>query len=100
VECDRQVAPYTNRQNLSVEWDLNGSLKDRSDRNQGGLYEEFFYDYVANGNMTRRSRGGTVSGYSCNLPNSITQDTCSSQFSDTPNRACWRQEANYGGTGR
>ncbi|MGE0467383.1 MAG: RHS repeat domain-containing protein [Steroidobacteraceae bacterium] len=37
-------APYTNRQNLSFEWDLNGNLKKRIDGNQSNLTEEFFYD--------------------------------------------------------
>ncbi|MGE0383050.1 MAG: RHS repeat domain-containing protein [Hyphomicrobium sp.] len=37
-------APYTNRQNLSFEWDLNGNLKKRIDGNQANLTEEFFYD--------------------------------------------------------
>jgi RHS repeat-associated protein len=38
------AAPYTNRQNLSFEWDLNGNLKKRIDLNQSNLTEEFFYD--------------------------------------------------------
>ena len=37
-------APWTNRQNLSFEWDLNGNLKKRIDVNQSNLTEEFFYD--------------------------------------------------------
>ena len=37
-------APYTNRQNLAFEWDLNGNLKKRIDGNQANLTEEFFYD--------------------------------------------------------
>jgi len=38
------LAPWTNRQNLSFEWDLNGNLKKRIDVNQSNLTEEFFYD--------------------------------------------------------
>ncbi|MBX3703471.1 MAG: RHS repeat-associated core domain-containing protein [Steroidobacteraceae bacterium] len=38
------AAPYTNRQNLAFEWDLNGNLKKRIDVGQANLTEEFFYD--------------------------------------------------------
>ncbi|MGH8241770.1 MAG: FG-GAP-like repeat-containing protein [Steroidobacteraceae bacterium] len=38
------MAPWTNRQSLSFEWDLNGNLKKRIDGNQSNLTEEFFYD--------------------------------------------------------
>jgi RHS repeat-associated protein len=38
------VAPWTNRQDLAFEWDLNGNLKKRIDLNQSNLTEEFFYD--------------------------------------------------------
>lgn len=38
------TAPWTNRQNLSFEWDLNGNLQKRIDVNQSNLTEEFFYD--------------------------------------------------------
>ncbi|MCC7258474.1 MAG: RHS repeat-associated core domain-containing protein [Gammaproteobacteria bacterium] len=80
-----QGSPYTNRQNLAFEWDLNGNLKKRTDYNQGGLYEEFFYDaldrldysrragvqnldvgYDARGNIASRLEGGVAYSYEYN----------------------------------
>jgi RHS repeat-associated protein len=157
-------SPYTNRQNLSFEWDDNGNLKKRIDGNQS-ITEEFYYDglnrldystrngvtnfdinYSLNGNVTYRSdyyqggsfnystkphavtsvsgsdgclswqedfgydangnqtsryavggMGSTVSWYSYNLPNTINLGGSASQFFYTPNRARWKQVANYGG---
>jgi RHS repeat-associated protein len=60
-------SPYTNRQNLSFDWDLNGNLKKRIDGNQGNLTEEFFYDALDR--LDYAARNGTVSldvAYSAN----------------------------------
>jgi hypothetical protein len=61
--------------------------------------EDFGYD--ANGNQTSRyavgGMGSTVSWYSYNLPNTINLGGSASQFFYTPNRARWKQVANYGG---
>jgi len=54
------------------------------------------YGYDANGNMTSRL-GSSLSWYSYDLPNSLTQGSSySSQFAYTPDRRRWQQVATYG----
>jgi RHS repeat-associated protein len=107
--------------NFDINYSLNGNVTYRSDYYQGGSFnystkphavtsvsgsdgclswqEDFGYD--ANGNQTSRyavgGTGSTVSWYSYNLPNTINLGGSASQFFYTPNRARWKQVANYGG---
>jgi RHS repeat-associated protein len=52
------------------------------------------FTYDANGNMLT-GRGSTITWYSYNLPKTITNGALRSQFSYTPDRRYWRQDANY-----
>ena len=152
-------AAATNRQNLSYQWDVNGNLERRTDSNQSGLYEHFYYDalnrldystrngttnldlgydgignitsktgigsynytssqagcsyyahaqphavrnagggsycYDANGNMTSRAGGTTITWYSDNSVKKITQGSMSSEFWYSPTGARFKQSAVY-----
>jgi RHS repeat-associated protein len=52
------------------------------------------FTYDANGNMLT-GRGSTITWFSYNLPKTIANGTLRSQFSYTPDRRYWRQDANY-----
>jgi RHS repeat-associated protein len=86
----------TNRQNLTYEWDINGNLERRTDDNQAGLTERFYYDqlnrldystlngatnldlaYDEIGNITQKSDIGAYS-YPASGPNSVRPHAVSS----------------------
>src|SRR5690606_9101525 len=52
------------------------------------------YGYDANGNMNSRG-GASISWYSFNMPDTISNGTSTSQFWYGPNRNRWKQVATY-----
>lgn len=74
-------APYSNRQNLSFVWDLNGNLWKRIDGNQANLTEEFFYDALNRLDYSQRN-GFTNLDLALDAIGNITSKTSSTDSSE------------------